>query len=274
MSLGIAFKGPEGIVLAADSRVTLMAQTLGQNVIIPASYDNATKLLRVAGQGHVGTVTYGAGALGHQDFRTAHSLMPEFEDHLRSKGVNNRLTVQDYANELSAFFLAQWNARMPSPPPGVPQMDMAFLVGGYDENDAYGRVFECFVPSNPTPRETLPGAGVFGLTWGGQREYIDRLLRGFDDGLPVLTQQFLQLPDAKRDELKQHLTNSLNSPIPYQFLPLQDCVDLSVFLIRTTMKLQTWLIGVRGVGGAIDVATITRTEGFQPVKLKRITGEV
>jgi len=65
MSLGIAFKGPEGIVLAADSRVTLMAiaQQQGPQVAptgpalqvqIPVTYDNATKLLRVQGQDHVG----------------------------------------------------------------------------------------------------------------------------------------------------------------------------------------------------------------------------
>lgn len=48
MSLGIAFKGPEGLVLAADSRVTLNAsRTVGaQTLIIPATFDYATKLLR------------------------------------------------------------------------------------------------------------------------------------------------------------------------------------------------------------------------------------
>lgn len=48
MSLGIAFKGPEGIVLAADSRVTLMTQLAGQNILLPATYDNATKMLSVS----------------------------------------------------------------------------------------------------------------------------------------------------------------------------------------------------------------------------------
>jgi len=49
MSLGIAFKGAEGIVLAADSRVTLLAQLQlgGNNVMTPATFDNATKLLRL-----------------------------------------------------------------------------------------------------------------------------------------------------------------------------------------------------------------------------------
>ena len=71
MSLGIAFKGPEGIVLAADSRVTLTAQVPGRNMLLPATFDNATKLLQIAGQQYIGVVTYGAGAIGQQEPRTA-----------------------------------------------------------------------------------------------------------------------------------------------------------------------------------------------------------
>lgn len=283
MSLGIAFKGPEGIVLAADSRVTLMTQIPGQipgqNVIIPSTYDNATKLLRVKCQTYVGAITYGTGALGQQqDFRTPNSLMPEFEDYLNSQpsvpkledGSIARLKVEDYAKHLSSFFLTQWNTRMPPPPPNVQMQDMAFLVGGYDENEPYGKVYEFQIPTRPTPRETLPG--VFGLTWGGQKEFVDRLLRGFDDRLPIMAQQFLHLNNQQRDELIQHL-RTLGVPIPYPFLPLQDCVNLSIFLIRVTIGIQNWFIGLRGVGGAIDVATITRIKGFEAIQEKRIIGE-
>ncbi len=76
MSLGIAFKGPEGIVLAADSRVTLTVIPQLPSIplppglpamMVPATFDNATKLLRVKGQGHVGAVTYGIGAIGKRN---------------------------------------------------------------------------------------------------------------------------------------------------------------------------------------------------------------
>jgi hypothetical protein len=83
----------------------------------------------------------------------------------------------------------------------------------------------------------------------------------------------LQLTDAQKQELDQFLGPIFNLPIPYQFLPLQDCVDLSIFLIRTTIELQKWMVGIRGVGGVIDVATITRTDGFQFVQRKAIKGD-
>lgn len=271
MSLGIAFKGPEGIVLAADSRVTLMTQMQQPNqpaMFLPSTYDNATKMLRVKGQTHIGAVTYGVGAIVLKtEPRTAHSYIPEFEKKLKGDG---RLKVQDFSIQLSEFFLKKWQAQQI---PSTPGQDMAFLVGGYDKGATYGRVFEIFIPSRPTPVEIHGGIGQFGLVWGGQREYADRLIHGFDGRLPELAQGFLSLDDAKREELRQHLGKQLQTPVPFAFLPLQDCVDFAIFLIRTTITMQHWIMGVRGVGGAIDVAVITQTEGFMEIQKKKIAGE-
>src|SRR5205807_10138631 len=213
VSLGIVFKGPEGIVLAADSRVTLNAQIPGQNFILPVSYDNATKLLHVSGQDYVGAVTYGVGALGQQQPRTAHSFIPEFEDALLG---SPRLSVQEFAQRLSDFFANQWKANMPANYQGP---DMVFLVGGYDQGAPYGRVFQVLIPSTPAPQEMNAAPGDFGLVWGGQKEFTDRLLQGFDDSLPAIAQQFLHLTDQHRDTLRNHLRGNLIARIPYQFLP-------------------------------------------------------
>ena len=267
MSLGIAFKGPEGIVLAADSRVTLTTEIPNEKMFLPSTFDNATKLLQVAGQEYVGAVTYGLGAIGTHEPRTAHSLLPELEEEL-SLMKTGRLSVEDFAKKLSSFFVNQWNKKMPN---GYSGPDMVFLIGGFNENEPYGKVYKVGIPSIPTPQEQ--NIDLFGIVWGGQLEYTTRLIKGFDPKLPLIIKQFLELTEEKRVDLEQHLERSLSCPIPYQFLPLQDCVDLSIFLIRTTTELQNWTIGIRGVGGAIDVATITRTEGLKPVQQKTIIGQ-
>lgn len=271
MSLGIAFKGPEGIVLAADSRVTLNAEqkTGNDRVILPATFDNATKLLRINGQNYVGVITYGLGALGQTQPRTAHSFLPEFEDEL-TKAKYNRLGVEEFSKIFSDFFMKQWDALMPKPYTGP---DMVFIVGGYDEGSPYGRLFQITIPSNPVPIEQNKGDEVFGIVWGGQSEFTYRLISGFDPRLPSLLQKRLNLPDVEKDNIREYLKQNLSIAIPYQFLPLQDCVDLSVLLIKTTIEIQTFLVGVRGVGGAIDVATITRTVGFQPIQQKTVVGQ-
>jgi hypothetical protein len=264
VSLGIVFKGPEGIVLAADSRVTLNTKQ-PDGTILSNSFDNATKLLRVNGQSHSGIVTYGLGAMGSTEPRTAHSFMPEFEQELAS---TPRLTVQQFSEKLSQFFMKQWVVSMPKDYTGAP---MVFLVGGYDLDAAYGKVFEFNVPYSPIPVERNPGS--FGILWGGQREITDRVIQGFDQVVPLLIKEHLKLSDEQSTELEGFLRGRVGIPIPYQFLPLQDCVNFCIFLIRTTIMLQTWMVGVRGVGGAIDVATITRTGGIIAIQQKTVVGE-
>ena len=63
MTLAVAVKGPEGLVLAVDSRLTLTATPAGGQPVV-SYFDNATKLTRIEGQPHVGVVTYGLGAIG------------------------------------------------------------------------------------------------------------------------------------------------------------------------------------------------------------------
>ena len=267
MSLGIVFKGPEGIVLAADSRVTLTAALPGSDppLAINATYDNATKLLQVTKQNYIGAVTYGAGAIGMREPRTAHSYVPEFTESLGDE----RLSVLDFCVRFSEFFLSKWNASdMPVPYAGP---DMIFLVGGFDEGEAYGKTFEIKIPSRPDPIKQ--NAGIFGLTWGGQGEYSARLLNGFDQQVPTIVQTALGCDDTQKAEVTRQLREGLAAPIPYQFLPLQDCVDLSIFLIRATIAIQRRIVGVRGVGGAIDVATITATAGLKFIQQKSILGE-
>lgn len=278
MSLGIAIKGTEGVVLAADSRVTLFAQLVPAAqaspppMLIPSTFDHATKLLKVHHENlkHVAAVTYGAGAIGLKQPRTARSFMPEFEQQL---GETQRLTVLDFANKLSSFFAKQWAASDMRPGMG-PQNDMVFFVGGYDPDDAYGRLFKFSIPTSPAPEPAMP-EGLFGAAWGGQREITDRIVHGFDPALPQIVEDIFAVPPTERnpDVLGEQLRAKFDAPIPWQFLPLQDCVDLAILLVRTTIAFQRFTVGVRGVGGAINVATITRTDGFKEVQVKQIFGE-
>lgn len=275
MSLGIAIKGPEGVVLAADSRVTMFTQFQPPPpqppILIPSTFDHATKLLRVkhGDQSHVAAITFGAGAIGFAEPRTARSYMPEFEKQVAGE---KRLSVSAFAEQLSAFFGKCWaESDMPQQQPQ--QNDMFFYVGGYDGEDPYGKVIGFSIPSAPNPAPAIP-EGQFGAAWGGQREITDRLIQGFDPRIPELVEEIFAIPQENRNpqELYKQLTIKVGASIPWQFLPLQDCVDLAMFLIRTTISYQRFTVGIRAVGGAIDVAAITR-DGLNEIQTKQITGE-
>jgi len=263
MSLGMVVKGPEGLVLAAESRVTLTA-TPPQGPAIQVNFDNATKLLSFADvHSYVGAVTYGLAAIG---LRTAYSFMPEFEANL----PNNRLSIGDFARRLSEFFIGQWQTAMPQEYQGP---NMTFVVAGFNEGEPYGRVFVFDIPGNPNAVEHHSGPNEFGITWGGQRQFVDRLISGYDGMLiPVLAQE-LNLQPPQVQQMVQVLQR-LQMQIPLQAMPLQDCVDLAVFFLRTTIYAQRLTVGIRGCGGAIDVAVITRREGIKFIQKKEIRGEI
>ena len=111
------------------------------------------------------------------------------------------------------------------------------------------------------------------MTWGGQLEIASRIIHGFDPTLPSILKRILNLSDEQIESLINELRKNLTFPIPYNVLPLQDCVDSAIFLIRATMVAQRLAIGVRGVGGPIDVAVVTRTEGLKYIQQKAIYGE-
>lgn len=263
MSLAVVVKGPEGLVLAADTRVTVTARQPGTPSPITLNYDNATKVLSFSKpHAWVGAVTYGEMFIGT---RTAHSFVPELELELRDR----RHTVFDYAQLLSNFYRSRWeDAGLPS---RAPNGGMSFIVGGYDESSPYGTVFHFNIPSAPEPKPR--NTPDFGMTWGGQLEIANRIIRGYDPLLFSLIRKQLNMPDETIRSLENSIKPRFEYTIPYEVLPLQDCVDLAIFLIRTTITAQNLAIGRRGVGGAIEVATVTRTDGLKWIQRKEIHGE-
>lgn len=272
MSLGIIIKGPEGIVVAADSRVTLSSNAQlpdGSIVRQDFNFDNSNKLLHFSDKEHhgfVGAVTYGE-AVFPNTLRTAHSYVPEFETNVLK---DKRLTVEEYARLIGKFYSEIWADAASGDHQGP---GMVFIVGGFDSDSAYGKVFVLSVPSSPEPSPRTPGETDFGMTWGGQLSIPSRIVHGYDPRFLLIIQQLLNLEDDKIKEIREELKKHIEYKIPYQVLPLQDCVDLAILMIRTTIKAQALSAGLRGVGGMIEVATITRTKPLEFVQQKEVRGE-
>ena len=260
MSLGFVVKVPEGLVLAAESRVTLAANDEQGRPLYQATYDNATKLLSFSPpHNYIGVVTYGQAVIGG---RTAYGYLTEFDEQL-PKG---RISVQKFAEELYQFFKSQWdNAEKP---PGIIE-PMVFLIAGFDEKEVYGRVYQIRIPEKAEPEEQNPG--TFGISYGGDIQIVHRLVNGFDYNVKNLIES-IQIADEQKSILLNELSK-LQLPIPYPVLSLQDSVDLAILFIQTTIKTQKLAILPRSCGGPIDVCTITRKDGLKYIQCKEIKGE-
>jgi hypothetical protein len=270
MSLGIAIKGPEGLVLAAESRITLGAQlaTPQGTQQIHVYFDNATKLLSFSEPNTtVGVVTYGQAVIGQQTPRTAASFLPEFEFGL----PKDRLTVLDFAKKISEFYLKQWRLAMPPDDKIGDIPNMTFVVAGFNPDEVYGKVYIVEIPRLPEPVERSKN-NEFGITFGGQNEIVSRIMMGYDPRLPEVLQKGLNFSPEQAMKFGE-LIKQFQLAVPLQVLALQDGIDLACFFIRTTMDAQKLSIGIRGVGGDIDVAIIKRNQDLQFIQRKEEHGE-
>jgi len=140
-------------------------------------FDNATKLLSIETQPHVAVLTYGLTVIGAAQPRSVHGFIPEFEAELAAANGDERkdsarLKVIDVARKLGEFYVAQWH-KAAMPPAGPP---IFFLVAGFDEDEAYGRIYGISVPNAPEPVAYC--ADYFGVRWGGESELVNRRVAG------------------------------------------------------------------------------------------------
>jgi len=225
MSLAIVINSPEGLVLASESRLLLTADS-SEGTRIQVSFDNATKLFSFTEPNHcIGAVTYGAGAIG---LRSALSFLPEFEANL-----SDRLTVKDFAEKLRVFYHEQWS-QLPSA--AMPSQPLQFFVAGYDEGEPYGKSYEISIPFGSEPI-CKHDKNEFGILWGGQRDIVDKILQGYDARILAVIKSELGLDDKEVEALEKRL-NQFALSIPLKAMPLQDCVDLAIFIIKTTIEAQ------------------------------------
>ena len=195
--------------------------------------------------------------------RTAHSFLPELEVEFNKH--KKRMPVKSFADILSAFYLTQWEAVTPENYAG---QQMVLVVAGFDPGELYGKAYKFEIPGSPEPIVHIESN--FGMTWGGELEVASRLIQGYDPQLSNILGNELKLGRDDLDRVIGIIKSRLELPIPYRVLALQDCIDLAVLMIKTTIDAQRLGVGARGVGGPIDVATISRNTGFDFVQKKSI----
>jgi hypothetical protein len=167
--------------------------------------------------------------------------------------------VNEIAKGFSQYF-GKYYDREVTEQKKIPQL--GFILAGYDKGGV-GRLVEIRFPANREPIVLAQNTHENqGLVFQGQTDVIRRLIFGYDPSLgasPTLN----KLSDADKEQLKTELGN-FEYYIPYNYLPLQDGIDIALSLVQATVDMQRFSFGTRahpgdipGVGGSVDVLTIT-----------------
>ena len=277
MTIAISIKTNDGIVLASDSASTVIGLTQDQKLGVVNVYNNANKVFNLRKGLPIGAITWGAGSIGQasistvmKDLRQAFSGKDEDrKDWALTTEPSPDYTVENVAKRLKEFvFDDLYSKAFPEGSPVRP--DLGFIVAGYSARDAsMAEEFQIEVRSGQCSGPTLlRKKEEIGLTAGGETEAMNRLLTGISSGLPQILQNLFKVPPAQIGPVLLQMQTQLNVPLVIPAMPLQDAIDLGEFLVDLTIKFSRFKPGPPTVGGPIEIAAISKHEGFRWIKRK------
>jgi len=304
MTINVALKCPDGIVLCADSLVTISAG--GPPISIIPYY---AKLFPI-GKYLAGAMLNGAGSVGS---RTIEDLVGEFGQTYHAP-IDN-YSLQQFAQDLGYFvqgFIVS----------GADPL-LEIIVAGYSAGAAacgrrFGEIYSVLWENAPWRLRVLYATDTeFGTHYGGQPQALDRFRYGIDDWIiaDMLTRRqalFTQVHDYMLEQLRARgiiippgttvpmpgltqfdvirlVSDYVLGPTPGQtvknikegmlqrfetmerFFSLQVAVDYCTFLASCAYAVNNFTFQIPGVGSEMRVATVTKEQGFQFHKVWTVT---
>jgi hypothetical protein len=159
----------------------------------------------------------------------------------------------------------------PTPPPPDTRIPLGVVMGGYSTGEFFPVEYEMLILVTPAievwaaDRER---GQRYGVRWWGQTRPIERLYLGCDT---EAIGWFIDngVPEQDAVQYYSQLRDRLIWPIIYEGMPLQDAIDLAVYLVNVTIGHSRFAVGPPVCGGRIDVATIT-PRGFRWIHQKEL----
>lgn len=273
MTIAISVKINDGVILATDSASTVMSVTPQGAANVFNIYNNANKAFNLFKGLPIGAVTWGAGGIGNASIS---SLVKDFRNRLKSRDEGNEYrldrdnyTIEDVAVKLRRFiyedhYVGAFGALRRDQQPAL-----GFVVAGYASGAPFADEFSIVIEQgNCAAPNRLRRSEESGIFWAGMGEPLNRILLGFGTALPQVLQQNLGVPPEQIAAAMQIIQQTLSVPFAIPAMPLQDAIDLAEFLADLAAKYSRFAPGAQVVGGPIDIAAISKHEGFKWVKRK------
>jgi hypothetical protein len=272
MTVVVTVKINDGIVLACDSATTFFSEA-GAPVKI---YNNANKAFNLVKGLPIGTLACGAGGIGVASISTITKDLRKRlsgEDPLRPDWkLPDDYTIELVANRVREFFYDELykSEYGDTPPKGF---SLAYKVAGYSARSALPELWDVRIVEDQCPPPILlREQEVCGSNWDGELDALCRLILGvgikFRD---ILLEE--GIPADQVDAAVEKVRERLSAPVVLAAMPIQDAIELATFMVQTTIGFMRFNFGAETVGGPIEVAVITKHEGFKWVNRKLFFSE-
>jgi hypothetical protein len=238
MSLVVSVCTREGIVMAADSRLTLTyarnAPKQAPHTVSVTTSDSARKLFLTPN--HIGISTFGAAAI------KGAPIAGVIESFIVEQVKDKDLPPKETADALLAYLTGM----------GVSQ-PTSFHVAGYrsDGNSLEQQALFLDLAAKTVNQMNTPGQ--HGANWGGELDVLQRLLNDVAlvgaPGSPPTPIPFFS--------------------VPFEWFTLQDAIDFANYAIRATIDTLRFQAREKTVGGPVDILVIT-PDRAQWISLKQL----
>jgi hypothetical protein len=263
MSIIVSVKIHDGIVMASDSATTFYTSDGKPGQI----YEHANKIVNLLKGLPIGVMTCGSGGIGNASIATLlkdlrQRLVGDDEAHADWKLDLKNYTMEFVSSRVHQFFTEK-----------AKEADFKYFlllrVCGYSSGQILPEVWQvtlnegkCFDPL------CVQSEGDFGVRWNGEEEALNRMILGFG----TITETTATALGTTTEQIVEFSKNVI--PHTYESLilpaaPIQDAINLARFLVETTTGfIQFSITRTKTVGGPVEIAAITKHEGFKWVQRK------
>lgn len=260
MSIIVSVKVRDGIVLGADGMSQIYIQDKQGRTGVAQTYKNARKLFEVANI-HMGIMAYGAGNIGK---RSVQGVIEDFSEKIRTTEPKSIETVEQVTQKLFTHINEQYEEQLSSIDPAQRPL-VGVFVAGYSKDQPSPEEWEFQIPANPKVRR-VRDISVYGASWRGVALPFTRLNMGID---PRIIAELVKKGVDKK--IIDEAANLVKSQIMYDAMPVQDAIDFASHILRTTIVQTTFEVGPPSCGGPLDIAIISKVDGFQWVNKRQLT---
>jgi hypothetical protein len=259
MSIAVSVKVQDGVVLATDSCVLHKGQL----------YFNAEKTVAPFRGFPIGVMVSGDGAIG----------LTSVVNHLREFGQQLNLRHSAARIDKAAYTLEEFVRAIGAHLSDACAHESAntltsLTVSGYSSQSALPETWRILIDGRErVEHEPIWLPHEYGVTWDGERECLDRLLCGTSGQLRSVAQES-GMSGEVASRFVARVSEACESALVSPGMPLKDAIDLARFLVETTIAFVGFCLDRQPklVGGSVDIATITRHDGFRWVQRKRGSG--
>lgn len=250
MTIAILMKINDGIILATDSSSTIFGKNEKGINEVHHTYFTANKLFNLKKEIPIGVMTWGNGSVNNESIST---LIKDYKQ--SSKKENN--SVISVAYDFKKFLGKKIDSNA----------TLGFIFAGYSKEGKQNIVLIEVEKGNIKKPMEIYKEDPLTVLWFGNTSFITRYLLGFDERLKTILKNN-NLSNEIIENIIKDCKNDLQLPLGVPAMPIQDAIELVKFLADISVNSSRFVPGAQVIGGSIDIATITKHEGFKWINRK------